>query len=102
MRRRHEPDDERLARDPVAVELAALHGLDLVAVDLPGMLPIARLRAALDDGRLYGPAGCIAVRGRVCGHTWQVVILTSGRLCRGWKRCPVCKAAGSVPVGRVR
>jgi len=67
--------------------LAQARGVELLQAAIPGLMPLSVLRAALDGTAGAGPAGSFTVRGG-CGHVWPVAISASGRLRRGWYRCP--------------
>ena len=73
--------------DETTRALAQARGVVLVQAVIPGMFPLSRLRAALEGTGRAGPAGSFTVRG-TCGHSWTVAIPASGRLRRGWYRCP--------------
>ena len=73
--------------DDVPRALAQARGVVLVQAVIPGMFPLSRLRAVLTRTAGAGTAGSFTVRG-ACGHVWPVPIPPSGRLRRGWHRCP--------------
>jgi hypothetical protein len=88
--------------DAATRALAQARGLELVRADLPGMLPASRLRAAFEGTAGDGPAGSFSVRG-ACGHSWAVAIPASGRLRRGWWRCPSgCRGEDASAAGAAR
>ena len=77
--------------DPAIVARLAALDLELVAMRAPGeLMPLFRLRCALDGRHVAGREALLTLGCRTCGATWDAHIRADGTLSRGWARCPTC------------
>lgn len=86
-------DDQTVIRvtDPAILAALDARGLELMDMRAPGeLMPLCRLRCALEGRHVPGREALLTLRCRTCGATWDARIRADGTLSRGWSRCPTC------------